>query len=206
MSFEIAVPLKQLVTKSAFQEIIIGIGCQEATAHVVDLVHLKSPGLAEALAAHLALERFFFGMDESVVPEVVLPPEHVATDITAVRPLVRVGSDMDQQVVGLGELPVAEPTEEAAVFNCRFRVTPSLSFWGPMNALFAFLFLKLCLLFGFFQVDLFNVDTVMILLYFIGTHNERLHLAVVVVVVVLLHSFKCQLVRKEAKSKQTRVT
>lgn len=47
-----------------------------------------------------------------MVPEVVLTSEGLVADIAAVRPLIGVGALMDEQVVGLGELPVAELTDE----------------------------------------------------------------------------------------------
>lgn len=43
-----------------------------------------------------------------MVPEVVLSPEGLVADVTGVRPLVRVGSLVDEQVVRLGEMPPAE--------------------------------------------------------------------------------------------------
>lgn len=38
----------------------------------------------------------------------VLPPEGLVADIAGVGPLVRVRALVDQQVVGLGEMPAAE--------------------------------------------------------------------------------------------------
>ena len=51
-------------------------------------------------------------MNVSVVPEMVLPPEGLATYFTGVGPLVRVRALVDQQVVGLGELALAELADE----------------------------------------------------------------------------------------------
>lgn len=42
----------------------------------------------------------------------VLPSEGFSTDVTGVGSLVRVRSLVDQQVVALGELPVAEFADE----------------------------------------------------------------------------------------------
>jgi len=42
-----------------------------------------------------------------VIPEVVLPAERLAAHVTGVRTLVRVGSDVYEQVVRLAKLPVA---------------------------------------------------------------------------------------------------
>lgn len=50
--------------------------------------------------------------DLPMISEVVLPPEGLTTDVTGVRPLVRVGPLVYQQVVGLGELPVTELADE----------------------------------------------------------------------------------------------
>ena len=42
----------------------------------------------------------------------ILPPESLAANVARVRPLVRVRSLVDQQIVRLGELPVAELADE----------------------------------------------------------------------------------------------
>ena len=42
----------------------------------------------------------------------VLPSKSLAADVTRVRPLICVRSLVDQQVVALGELPVAELADE----------------------------------------------------------------------------------------------
>lgn len=47
-----------------------------------------------------------------MVPQVVLPPESLVADVTGVRPLVRVGPLVDEEVVGLGEVPAAELADE----------------------------------------------------------------------------------------------
>jgi hypothetical protein len=46
-----------------------------AVLHVEDLVHGQGARLAEAFAAVIALERLLFGVDISVITEVVLPPK-----------------------------------------------------------------------------------------------------------------------------------
>ena len=84
-----------------------------------DLVHRQCAGLAEALAALLALERLLFGVDVSVVPEMVLPAERLVADITVEGPLVGVGALVDEQVVGLGELAVAVLADEALLWPGR---------------------------------------------------------------------------------------
>lgn len=80
--------------------------------HVEDLVHCQRAGLAEALAALLTLKGLLFGVDVAVVPEMVLSTERLVADITIEGPLVSVGALMDEQVVGLGELPVAILADE----------------------------------------------------------------------------------------------
>ncbi len=83
-----------------------------ALLHVEDLVNGQGARLAEALPAVVALEGLLLGVDVPVVPQVVLPPKGLATNVTGVRSLIGVGSLMDEQVVGLGELPVAELADE----------------------------------------------------------------------------------------------
>jgi len=75
-------------------------------------VHRKSSRLTKPLAAFTALERLLFAVDVSVIPQVVLSPERFATYITAVRPLISVGSLVNQKIVGLGELSITELTDE----------------------------------------------------------------------------------------------
>ena len=70
-------------------------------------VHGQRARLAEALVADVALERFLLHVDVLVVPEVVLPPEGLAADVTREGPLVRVRPLVDQQVVALAELALA---------------------------------------------------------------------------------------------------
>lgn len=50
--------------------------------------------------------------DSPVIPEVILSPERLAANITGIRPLVRVGPLVDEQIVRLGELSVAELADE----------------------------------------------------------------------------------------------
>ena len=72
-----------------------------------DLVHGKSPGLAESLATLGTLEGLLFGMDVAVITEMILPSEGLATNITIERALIRVSALVDEQVVRFGELSVA---------------------------------------------------------------------------------------------------
>lgn len=73
---------------------------------------LESPCLAESLAAHFTLEWLLLRVDESVISEVVLSPECLLTDFTRVRPLVRMSSFVNQQIVRLGEMSLAELADE----------------------------------------------------------------------------------------------
>jgi len=75
---------------------------------VEDPVDIETARLAEALSTVLALEGLLFGVDISVVPQVVLPSKGLATHITGKGSLIGVSPLMDEQVVGLGKLPVAE--------------------------------------------------------------------------------------------------
>ena len=53
-----------------------------------------------------------------MVSQVILAPEGFAADIAGVGPLVSVSSLVDQQVVRLGELSVAELTDELLLGFC----------------------------------------------------------------------------------------
>mgnify|MGYP002049908675 CR=1 FL=1 len=77
-----------------------------------DSVDVKAAGLAEPLAAAGAVEGPGLGVRVLVVPEMVLPPEGLATDITGKGSFVRVGPLVDHEVVGLGELAVAVLADE----------------------------------------------------------------------------------------------
>ena len=80
--------------------------------HVEDFVNGQRTRLAESFAALGTLEGLFFGMDVTMIPEMVLPAESFAADITVKRPLVGVSTLVDQQVVRLGELAVAVFADE----------------------------------------------------------------------------------------------
>lgn len=75
-------------------------------SHVHNLVNCQSARLAEALATIRAFVRLVLRVDVLVVPQVVLAPEGLATDVTREGALVRVGSFVDEKVVALGELTV----------------------------------------------------------------------------------------------------
>ena len=80
--------------------------------HVKDLVDGQCSRLAESLATLGANERFLLGVDVAMVSQVILASEGLPTDVTRVRSLVCVCPFMNEQVVGLGELSVAEFTFE----------------------------------------------------------------------------------------------
>lgn len=73
---------------------------------------LQSSRLAESLAADLTLEWLLLGVDESVISEMVLSSECLLADLARVRSLIRVRALVDQQVVRLGEVSLAELADE----------------------------------------------------------------------------------------------
>ena len=74
---------------------------------VLNLMYGQSPGLTETFVTNITLKWPVLEMYVLVVTEVVLPPEGLATDVAGEGPLVCVGSLVDQEVVALGELPLA---------------------------------------------------------------------------------------------------
>ena len=83
-----------------------------------DSVDVKAAGLAEPLAAAGAVEGPGLGVRVLVVPEMVLPPEGLAADITGKGSLVRVRALVDHEVVGLGELAMAKLADEPLLWSC----------------------------------------------------------------------------------------
>lgn len=75
-------------------------------------VNGQGPGLAKTLSAVIAFERFLFRMDVPVIPEMILTPERLATDITGVGSFVGVCSFVNEQIVRFGEAPLAELADE----------------------------------------------------------------------------------------------
>ena len=75
-------------------------------------VNCQRSRLTKTFSTVIALERLVFGVYVLVISQVVLPPERLAADVTGERPLVCVGSLVDQQVVALRELPVAKFADE----------------------------------------------------------------------------------------------
>ena len=77
-----------------------------------DLVDSQGTTLTEALVAFSTLVRFVLRVDILVVSQVVLSSEGFTTDVARERPLVRVSSLVDHDVVGLGELAVTKLADE----------------------------------------------------------------------------------------------
>ena len=75
-------------------------------------MNVETSGLAESFATILAAEGSALAVGVLVVSQVVLSPKGLATHITGKWSLICVGPLMDEQVVGLGELPVAELANE----------------------------------------------------------------------------------------------
>ena len=66
-----------------------------------------------------------------MVSQVVLPPKGFVTDVTCVRPFIRVCALVDKQVVRFGEVPT---TELANKFLPRFRREATTSRPHPLGA------------------------------------------------------------------------
>lgn len=74
------------------------------------LVDHESTGLAESFVADGTLEGLLFGMNVSMVSQMVLASKCFATNVAWIRTLVRVGALVDEEIVGFGELSGAVPT------------------------------------------------------------------------------------------------
>ena len=85
--------------------------------HVQNLVNGKCAGLAKSFSALVTFERFFFGMDVSVISQMVLSSERLSTDITIEWSLVGVCPLVNQEVVRFGKLPVAVFADEALLWS-----------------------------------------------------------------------------------------
>ena len=68
--------------------------------------------MAKTFSALTALEWFLLRMDVTVITKVVLPPKRLAAKVTRVRPLVRVGAFVNEEVVRLGKLSGAKLANE----------------------------------------------------------------------------------------------
>ncbi len=82
-------------------------------------VNCQCSRLTESLATLCTLEGLLLGVDVSVIPEMVLSAECLATDVTSVWPLICVCPLMDQQVVGLGEVTTTESTDKLLLWSTR---------------------------------------------------------------------------------------
>lgn len=77
----------------------------------------KRSRLAKSFSTLIALERLLFAMYISMISQVVLPSKGLSTNITAVWPLISVGSLVDEKIVGLSELPITEFTDELLLLS-----------------------------------------------------------------------------------------
>ena len=59
-----------------------------------------------------------------MVPKVVLPAKGLAANLTRKRPLVSVGPFVDEQVVALGELPLAVGADELLLLPATVTAQP----------------------------------------------------------------------------------
>ena len=75
--------------------------------HVQNLVNCKCARLAKTFSALVTFERFFFGMDVTVISQMVLSSERLSTDITIEWSLIGMCPLVNQEVVRFGKLPVA---------------------------------------------------------------------------------------------------
>ena len=67
--------------------------------HVKNFVNSQCTALTKPFAALITLVRLLLGVDVAVIPQMILPAEGFTAYVTWIRPLVRVGPLMDQQVV-----------------------------------------------------------------------------------------------------------
>ena len=79
--------------------------------HVQDLMDGQGSGLTKSFATFETFERFVFGMDVFVIPQVILSSERFATDITVKGSLIGVGPLVDQKVVRFGKFSLAKLTD-----------------------------------------------------------------------------------------------
>ena len=108
-----------LDTRPAAVKVLAADGAgHDHVGRVDNLVDVVAAGLAEALSAVAALVRFVLGVDILVIPKVVLSPECLAAHVAGEGPLVGVRTLVDHEVVGLGELPVAELADEPLLGPC----------------------------------------------------------------------------------------
>ena len=63
------------------------------------------------------LEWLLFGMDVTMITQVILSSESFATNITVVGTLIRMSALMDQKVVGFGKFSVAVLANESLLWS-----------------------------------------------------------------------------------------
>ena len=138
VSFEITFSFEQFVTVFALDHVFIHVLVLHIHVHMVDLVYGQGPTLTEALTANFAFKRFLSWMNEPVIPEMVLSAEGLVANVTGERTFVRVGPDVNEQVVRLGEVTLAILAAKFPGY-CLFKFTISSFNWCSMN-MFAFHF------------------------------------------------------------------
>lgn len=82
-----------------------------------DFVNGESSRLTESLAAVVALERLLFGVNVSMISQVILTTEGLATDVATVWPLIGVSSLVNQKIVGFGEMTIAVFADELLLWS-----------------------------------------------------------------------------------------
>ena len=80
--------------------------------HVENFVHSQCTALTKPFAALITLVRLLLGVDVAVIPQMILPAEGFTANIARIRPLVRVGPLVDQQVVRLCKFTVTKLADE----------------------------------------------------------------------------------------------
>ena len=106
------------------------------------LVYGQRPWLAKSFAAFFAFERLVFGMNVSMVSQMILPAKRFSANITIVGTFISVCAFMNQQIVWLGKLPVAiltyVSTSLSATISCfiLFVLLIIRSFWLFFFAIF----------------------------------------------------------------------
>ena len=73
--------------------------------------------MAESFATVIAFEWLFFGVNVSVIFEMILPSESFTTDVTRIWSLIGMGSLVYEKVVGLGELSVTIFADESLLWS-----------------------------------------------------------------------------------------
>ena len=71
-----------------------------------DFVNDKSPALTESFSTISALEGLILGVNIPMISQVILSSESLVANVACKGPLVSVSPLMDQEVVGLCEVPL----------------------------------------------------------------------------------------------------